>query len=232
MGIECGPGIMKRVKQELQQSLGANKAEELVDSVAVDYSSAEAPWWTNISSFDNEKDQLERIREFLTFSRYCPHTIPVFVGHSLFFRAFYSKRISKAMARKRPNLSDNMKRFKLSNATLMAVTVKYSDLEGGASDALILDADILFGGGFHGARHVKTHHHDSSEHNTEGLASSLTLSETDIDGSLQLKEPDNIHKLASSIQQSITSTSENLNSAKDAINKGVSIISSSISELF
>lgn len=225
MGIECGAAIMKRVKNELQSSVGASKAEELTESVEVDYTSAENPWWTTLASFDNEKDQLQRIRDFITVSRYCSHTVPVFVGHSLFFRAFYSKRLSKVMARKRPNLTANLKQHKLGNATLMAVTVKYLDHDSGASEALILDADILFGGGFHGAKHVNTQHphHDSADSGAnEGIASSLGLSEADIDGSLQLeKEQDNIHKLASSIQHS-----------KDAISKGVSIISSSISELF
>ena len=40
--------------------------------------------------------------------------ITVFVGHSLFFKAFYSKRISKLMNKKRPHLSANLKRFRLS----------------------------------------------------------------------------------------------------------------------
>jgi len=242
VGIECGPGIMRRVKTELTTSLGPLKAGELADAIDVDTTSADTPWWTAISSFDNEKDQLERIREFITFTRYCPHTMPVFVGHSLFFRSFYCKRISKVMSRKRPNLSANMKKYKLSNATLLAVTVKYHDLDSGDSEALILDADILFGGGFHGARHVQHrhsvnegHHHHHHNHGGggdmrhDGIAASLMASEEDIDGSLQL-EHDHIQKLASSIQHSINSSErslqENLKSSKDAITKSVSLLSS------
>lgn len=241
VGVECGPGIMRRVKAELTTALGPVKAAELTDSIDVDTSSADTPWWTAISSFDNERDQLERIREFITFTRYCPHTMPVFVGHSLFFRSFYSKRISKVMARKRPNLSANMKKYKLDNATLLAVTVKYFDLDTGDSDALILDADVLFGGGFHGARHVHHHHHNhnhttsaekyqTTDPRSESIAASLTVSGDDIDGSLQLEENNHIEKFTSSIQHGLNSgersIQKNLNSSKDAITKSVSMISS------
>jgi len=244
VGVECGPGIMRRVKAELTAALGPVKAAELTDSIEVDTSSADTPWWTAISSFDNERDQLERIREFVTFTRYCPHTMPVFVGHSLFFKAFYSKRVSKVMARKRPNLSANMKKYKLDNATLLAVTVKYIDLDTGDSDALILDADILFGGGFHGARHVHHHHHHNHHHHphsnsekyqaadlrNDHIAASLTVSGDDIDGSLQLEENNHIEKFTSTIQHSLNSgersIQKNLNSSKDAITKSVSMISS------
>ncbi len=231
---------MRRVKAELTAALGPVKAAELTDSIEVDTSSADTPWWTAISSFDNERDQLERIREFVTFTRFCPHTMPVFVGHSLFFKAFYSKRVSKVMARKRPNLSANMKKYKLDNATLLAVTVKYVDLYTGDSDALILDADILFGGGFHGARHVHHHHHHHHHQNSEkyqaadprneNIAASLTVSADDIDGSLQLEDNNHIEKFTSTIQHSLNSGErsfqKNLNSSKDAISKSVSMISS------
>lgn len=233
VGIECGPGIMRRVKTELTSSLGPARAAELSDQIDVDTTSADTPWWTAISSFDNEKDQLERIREFLTFTRYCPHTMPVFVGHSLFFRSFYSKRISKVMERKRPNLSANMKKYKLSNATLLVVTVKYHDMDHGESDAMILDADVLFGGGFHGARHVARQsisELQQSDLRHEGIASSLLASEEDIDGSLQLEQDDHMHKIASSIQHGINSSerhiTDNLKSGKDVISKSVSLLSS------
>jgi hypothetical protein len=199
---------MKRVKTELQHSLGAAKAAALTDSVEVDTSSADQPWWTHMSTFDNEKAQLERVREFLTFSRYCPHAVPVFVGHSLFFRHFYSKRIANIMCRKRPNLSANMKRFKLGNATLLAVTVKYYDLEAGSSDALILDADVLFGGGFHGARLVRpaASQQESADrqHDRDAGDESPTQATEDIDGSLQLQQDGSIQKLASSGASVIT----------------------------
>ena len=227
MGIECGAGIVKRVRAELTSAVGAAKASELMDGVDVDTSGADVPWWTPISSFDNDKDQLERIREFISYSRYCPHPVPVFVGHSLFFRAFYSKRISAVMARKRPNLSANMKKYKLSNATLLAVTVKYHDLECGSSDAMILDADVLFGGGFHGARLVHQPPPEGSERGGDrGMDDADTIEALDIDGSLLLQEDGaGMQKIASSIQQASSSSSS-------AISKSVNIISSTISDLF
>eukprot|EP00428_Durinskia_dybowskii_P076483 CAMPEP_0170355624 /NCGR_PEP_ID=MMETSP0117_2-20130122/741_1 /TAXON_ID=400756 /ORGANISM="Durinskia baltica, Strain CSIRO CS-38" /LENGTH=1335 /DNA_ID=CAMNT_0010609673 /DNA_START=108 /DNA_END=4115 /DNA_ORIENTATION=- len=205
VGIECGAAIIKRVKAELIHSLGAAKAEALMEGVEIDTTSVEQPWWTQMSSSDSEKDQLERVREFITFSRYCPHAIPVFVGHSLFFRKFYSKRVSKVMSRRRPHLSASMKRFKLSNATLLAVTVKYHDLEQGSSDAMILDADLLFGGGFHGARLARPHAivPADSTATTVGQVVIPQSCDEEIDGSLQLKE-DGIHKLASTIHMAGT----------------------------
>jgi hypothetical protein len=98
------------------------------------------------------------VREFITFSRHCDYNLPVFVGHSLFFKEFCSKRISAVMCRKRPHLSANLKRYRLSNASLLAVTVKYADLDNGCSEAVVVDADLIFGGGFHGLKlaHEKT----------------------------------------------------------------------------
>jgi hypothetical protein len=221
VGVECGQGILKRVRAELQSALGAAKADNLLDNVNFDTTSVDLPWWTAISSFDSDRDQLERVREFLAFSRYCPHAVPVFVGHSLFFRVFYSKRVSKVMARKRPNLSAALKRFKLSNASVLAVTVKYHDLDHGMTEAMILDADILFGGGFHGARLVKPSAAQETATGHGSDAEDFTLGEADIDGSLQL-EQDGIQKLANSIQQASNSGSVLTKSVKHIINSRIS----------
>jgi hypothetical protein len=104
------------------------------------------------------QETVDRVREFITFSRHCDYNLPVFVGHSLFFKEFCSKRISAVMCRKRPHLSANLKRYRLSNASLLAVTVKYVDLDNGCSEAVVVDADLIFGGGFHGLKlaHEKT----------------------------------------------------------------------------
>ncbi|KAJ1440297.1 hypothetical protein B484DRAFT_466781 [Ochromonadaceae sp. CCMP2298] len=113
IGTEVGGGILRRAHSELQQTVGR-----------VDSNDANIPWWSPLSSFETEREQRDRIVEFVTYSRYCPHKLPVFVGHSLFFKAFYSKRVSAPMQQERPLLCSNLKKYRLANATLLAVTVR------------------------------------------------------------------------------------------------------------
>lgn len=150
VGIAIGDAIEKRVRSEVAMVLGAKRADELV-SIPFDINDTNNPWWTDMASYDSEKEQQERVQEFLTFSRFCESKIPVFVGHSLFFKAFYSRRISDELLKNRKHLSEHLKKFRLSNASMMAVTVAYLDKENGMSDAVIIDADLIFGGGFHGS---------------------------------------------------------------------------------
>jgi hypothetical protein len=185
-----------------------------------------------MASYESDKEVQERVLEFLSFVRYCDEELPVFVGHSLFFKAFYSRRVNAAavvgsgatskvggngsffppnghttqnmLPSKQPKapvmpsgaanmassiapsssslkiqqqkekevLVENLRRHRLSNATLMAVTVVFynppthSDKINSSSnysiksdesrhqwyglcDGEIVDAEILFGGGFH-----------------------------------------------------------------------------------
>jgi hypothetical protein len=148
VGIEVGEAITKRVRAELTAYVGPARTEQLTHR-PIHVNDADQVWWTPMSSHDTERDQQERVMEFLTFSRYCDSKIPVFVGHSLFFRAFYSKRVSNRLLINRRQLSENLKRFRLSNASMLAVTVAYKEIEGGCSEAVMLDADLIFGGGFH-----------------------------------------------------------------------------------
>lgn len=114
----------------------------------------DSPWWTAVSSYDTEIEQEERISEFISFMRYSDKSnIPIFVGHSLFFRTFYKKRISSILKRNRPELVSKLSKYRLSNGTLLALTVQFIDKPVGSSsgvDALVIDADIIFDGGFHG----------------------------------------------------------------------------------
>eukprot|EP00598_Pedospumella_elongata_P005723 CAMPEP_0184980830 /NCGR_PEP_ID=MMETSP1098-20130426/10714_1 /TAXON_ID=89044 /ORGANISM="Spumella elongata, Strain CCAP 955/1" /LENGTH=577 /DNA_ID=CAMNT_0027504313 /DNA_START=415 /DNA_END=2148 /DNA_ORIENTATION=- len=224
VGIEFGPGIMRRVKTELQLTMGVARAHEVFDNVKVDVNDADQPWWTAISSFENEKDQLERVREFVTFSRYCGHGLPVFVGHSLFFKAFYSKRVSAVLARKRPHLSANLKRYRLSNATLLAVTVRYRDLENGSSEAVILDADLPFGGGFHGFKHAHGEGETSEAPASKHAGVRMAPAASDIDGAHASRR--------SSAGTSGSTSGTNRNSTKAAITKRMSMFSSAVSDFF
>ena len=145
VGVACGSSIADRVASELEAKLGKERAEQLmINSIHVN--DAANPWWTNTTSFDNRVDQHDRVSEFISFSRYCEGDRPIFVGHSLFFKLFYSRRVSTLLAKVRPELSSNLKRHRLGNATILAVTVLYSSEND--FDCTILDADLIFGGSF------------------------------------------------------------------------------------
>lgn len=153
VGVECGDGIEHRLRAEMASILGYPRAEELT-KIPIIINDCNQPWWTPLAGHDSEKEQQERVREFLTFIRYCDSQVPVFVGHSLFFKAFYSKRVSNDLLKNRRALSENLKKFRLSNAALLAVTVTFHHYQGGGgqSEAIMIDADLIFGGSFHGLR--------------------------------------------------------------------------------
>jgi broad specificity phosphatase PhoE len=165
VGIECGEGIAKRLRSEFYQHtphfLEKDKLDHLLASFPLEVNDADQPWWTAMTSTERTVEQQERVREFLTFARYCDAKLPVFVGHSLFFKAFYSRRLSHELIANRQSLSENLKKFRLSNASMLAVTVRFQDKENGTSDAMIIDADLIFGGGFHG---VGVDDPDGSQH--------------------------------------------------------------------
>jgi hypothetical protein len=234
VGIEYGTGIMRRVKTELQLAMGVTRAHEVTDFVKADINDADAPWWTSVSGFETDRETTDRVREFITFSRYCEYNLPVFVGHSLFFKEFCSKRISAVMCRKRPHLSANLKRYRLSNASLLAVTVKYVDLDNGACEAVVVDADLLFGGGFHG---VKLAHEMGSGHESRRYSSGLTGAagdgQEDIDGAMQLPAPSQASRITSTLGHTINhKVSSSVSSGGKAIGRKMSMLASSFGGLF
>ena len=183
VGIETTKaGILSRVQSELAAVVGLPRAVELLTSSApFDASEAEQQqWWTPLASYETDKDVQDRVRDFLCFVRYCEAERPLFVGHSLFFKAFYSKRVSESSfirpkeksnstnannnttdnnnnnnekdeeILKRLELLTNLRKHRLTNASLLAVTVAFcsSDRHDGTCEADIIDAEVLFGGGF------------------------------------------------------------------------------------
>ena len=131
-------------------------------------------------SYDSEADVAERIEDFFLFNRYFStqsEDACIFVGHSMFFKTL-CKKMSSTLLRNRPILADKLRRFKLGNGSVLAVTVRYggggdgsvgggsdgsgkreagSSGRGGGSgrgvadlsDAYIEDAVLLMGGSFH-----------------------------------------------------------------------------------
>lgn len=117
------------------------------------------------ASSENPDQQQERVREFLRFTRFNGIDKAVYVGHSLFFKAFYSKRISDKLKQKRPHMADDMKTKKLNNACMMAVLVSYPDNP--EHEPVIEDAELLFGSSFH-------HGHDDDEVGHIGVTANPT----------------------------------------------------------
>lgn len=159
VGVAFGPAISERVSTELESKLGRSRTEHIT-APHIHYNDASQTWWTQLSSFDTAQDQHERIGDFISFSRHCDSQYPIFVGHSLFFKAFYSRRLSPIIERIRPELSENLKKFRLGNASVLALTVLYSGTKD--TECTILDADLIFGTGFQKHADGQRHSGDDS----------------------------------------------------------------------
>ena len=63
--------------------------KSLDKSLIIELNDANYPWWTPASSFDNESDVADRMRDFMFFCRYAEEEKRelIFVGHSLFFKS-------------------------------------------------------------------------------------------------------------------------------------------------
>jgi broad specificity phosphatase PhoE len=141
-GKKCGIDIVPRVNRKLTKELGQQRAVVLIESAKFDVKDAVHEWWPPVwSGTEENEDTQNRVREFLSFIRDCESKIPIIVGHSQFFKAFYSSRISKVLSNSQPETSANMQRYRLGNGTVLAVTVSFV-----GSEAEIVDADILFEG--------------------------------------------------------------------------------------
>lgn len=237
VGVECGDGISKRLRSELGQVVDSRRLEQLL-KISLEVNDADQPWWTAMTSNEKTPEQQERVREFLTFARYTDSKLPVFVGHSLFFKAFYSKRISNELLLNRQSLSENLKNFRLSNASMLAVTVKFVEVENGQSDAMIIDADLIFGGGFHGVPE-DGHHNHNGENGEEIKSAGSSYRSNFFDSPLKLAS--SLETSGQSIQQVFNSINSKefhsnlqheLKQKKEAITKGVKKLSEKIYDFF
>ncbi len=219
MGIEHGEGIKKRVRAELKAILGKERTDALMSAAgSFHVNDADQPWWTQMSSYENEAQQQDRVREFISFVRHCDAKLPIFVGHSLFFKAFYSKRISTVLLNNRPQISENLKKFRLSNASLLAVTVSFVEMDS-STEAIITDADLIFGGGFHG---VTAHIVDEDEEDAQQSAAESSAT-----------SPPAFFSMAENIKDKFKNNlPHDLKSGKDALRKGVQLLSSKLNDFF
>jgi hypothetical protein len=85
----------------------------------------------------------------------------IFVGHSLFFKKFYSEHISDELKSKNPDLAFQMSKYKLDNAGLLGVTVEFPE---NGSRPTIVDCEIMFGSRFDDHSTSLSQKHPSQKH--------------------------------------------------------------------
>jgi broad specificity phosphatase PhoE len=153
VGRETGSGIKKRVVEELADIVGGHEAER-VSAIEFDVLDAELHWWTDINHFEGKKEMNDRMCEFLDFAQFCEAKMPIFVGHSNFFRFFYSNYLSDIIQHNRPRLCADLRRNRLSNACGLAVTVLFEEEE---DDEPVTLAELRAGVRHGSASTVHTH---------------------------------------------------------------------------
>ncbi len=159
VGICTGTAIVERAHAELIRAVdeaaaagggdaaaetGAALAAQLLGPEAVDVFDCQTPWWRTAGQHDTAADLRGRVDQLLSFARYSGARTPVYVGHSLFFRALCGGTHDDRLQRNRPDLVEPMQRAKLDNASLLAVTVDYAPAD--RKGPKVVDAAVLYGG--------------------------------------------------------------------------------------
>lgn len=147
VGICYGDAIRQRVQSELLSVVDRPEKVDAIMKTHLHVNDAQLPWWTPQSTFDSKADVDKRVDEVLNFIRYEEFETAIFVGHSLFFKRLCSRHVSHELLRNRPELAANLKKHKLSNATVLAATIRFSDDK--STRPRIKDAELMFGGRFH-----------------------------------------------------------------------------------
>jgi hypothetical protein len=145
VGKVMGDACAQRVRHELVDTIGAKRTDEILARTKIIVGDANNQWWTSVRSHDSEEEIEKRVMDFLQLARFGPLQTPCFVGHSLFFKFMYSRKMSDALVAAKPQLADKMKKFKLDNATMMYLEFDFADED----NPEIVDAELMFGGGFH-----------------------------------------------------------------------------------
>ena len=151
----------------------SNKSSNTTTSNSNTNSSSYISTSSYISIFDSQQEQQARIHEFISFIRYCTnntpttaHTdnyntknnnnnnpnytnnTPIIIGHSLFFKLFYSTRLSELLKHTRSELYNMLynKQYKLTNCSVLVLSILFS--HDNDEECIILDAEVLYNGGF------------------------------------------------------------------------------------
>eukprot|EP01126_Amoeba_proteus_P006846 TRINITY_DN1240_c0_g1_i6.p1 TRINITY_DN1240_c0_g1~~TRINITY_DN1240_c0_g1_i6.p1 ORF type:complete len:340 (-),score=57.21 TRINITY_DN1240_c0_g1_i6:114-1133(-) len=133
VGSEIGKDIEKRVLTLLSE-------EGIKTNATFDPYDCSCQWWT--SSSDNKKEVRERLTDFLFTLRYtpCSHAMIV-VGHSFFFRHFFTEYFSPTMHMKHGILTKCL----LKNASLVYLSLDFSN-PSSPTKPIVTDLLLMFGG--------------------------------------------------------------------------------------
>ena len=154
-------------------STDTNKSSNTTTSYTNTNSNSYISTSSYISIFDSQQEQQARIHEFISFIRYCTNNTPttaptdnyntknnnnnnpnytnntpIIIGHSLFFKQFYSTRLYELLKHTRPELYNMLynKQYKLTNCSVLVLSILFS--HDNDEECVILDAEVLYGGGF------------------------------------------------------------------------------------
>ena len=102
---------------------------------------------TNTTNTNNYANNNNNTINTNSNSNYTNNT-PIIIGHSLFFKLFYSTRLSELLKHTRPELYNMLynKQYKLINCSVLVLSILFS--HDNDCECIILDAEVLYGGGF------------------------------------------------------------------------------------
>jgi broad specificity phosphatase PhoE len=129
VGRVIGKEIKTRTFDEIIDIFDEHEAIRTASHIDFNYGDAELHWWTDINHFEGKKEMNERMCEFIDFAQFTYEVNPIFVGHSNFFRYFYSNYLSDIISHNRPTLCADLRKNRLSNACGLAVTVLFEEEE-------------------------------------------------------------------------------------------------------
>ena len=162
---------MPRVVSEIADILGQAEANRIT-RVPYALHDAELHWWTDINHYEGKRLMNDRMCEFLDFAQFCEAETPIFVGHSNFFRHFYANHMSEVVEYNRPHLAADMRKFRLSNACCLAVTVLFEDEEDDDAPVNVMNLNP-------GAHHGKagSHHEGRKKHQARIIDADVVFSD-------------------------------------------------------
>lgn len=153
-GLDCiGLAVDQEIKTRAFDSLislvGNERALDICKTV-IHVNDCSMPWWTGKLRSETDANIASRINEFLKHIQYSSGDTAIYVGHSLFFRQFCSHIVGPVIRNKKPELGENMAKFKLANSSMLALTIVFPDghLKQGFVKPFVEDACLMFGSSF------------------------------------------------------------------------------------
>uniref|UniRef100_A0A7S3YWL0 Uncharacterized protein n=2 Tax=Lotharella globosa TaxID=91324 RepID=A0A7S3YWL0_9EUKA len=180
-----GPAIMTRTEEKLIKKIkeantlgdvSENQVKRYLEmakeacKTKIDYNDANTQWWV---LKDTKSDVKERLEDFLSYIRYCPGNTFICVGHSMFLKALFTHCLSKEWSARHPQVAQNLKTEKLTNAGCVAADFTF---RGSSKEWEITEAKLLFETGFQ-FRRTRSHSPGGSRSPRNGKRSERLLSD-------------------------------------------------------